>query len=229
MSPWSRRLFAVAVSGLLLILVAAPVLAHPFGPPPTALVSARGQSVFIEWRSAADDAVAIGVEVGLLSEDLVDVYLEGPAQAAPSERAELELSESEELRDYLLEHIAVRQEGERCRATVQPIGNFVHEGARTVHECPEPIGSVDITITMLHERHPAYRTFAISGEDDVSPQQAVFSIDSPEHAWDFAAERASADNPTESTGGGLVVWPLAAVGAMAVLGVVVVVVRSGEG
>lgn len=228
MSRSCRRALALAGSALLLLAPAGPALAHPFGPPPTALVSARGNSVFIEWRSAADDAIAIGVEVGLLSEELVDVYLEGPAQAAPPEDRELELTASEALREYLVEHIVVEQAGERCRATVQPMDNFVHQGARTVHECPDPVEEVTITITMLHERHQAYRTFAISGSEDVNPQQEVFSIDNPQHTWDFAAERDSIPDTTTGGSSGVVWWPLATVGGVAVVGVLFMVLRGGE-
>lgn len=222
------RLVLLATVALCVLGTAGPALAHPFGPPPTALVYVDGRTVTIDWRAAPDDAIAVGAELGLLPDELVDVYLEGPAQAAPPESAELDLTASDELRAYLVDHIRVEQDGVTCRPSVEPMDNFVHAGARTLHECPDPVSAVTITITMLHERHPAYRTFALSGAVDVDPQQAVFSVDNPRHEWDFEAERAAGG------GNGLAVaWgPFALLAAAVVVGTVVVVavtVRGGKG
>ena len=221
------RIVLLATVALCVLGTAGPALAHPFGPPPTALVYVDGRTVTIDWRAAPDDAIAVGAEIGLLADDLVDVYLDGPAQVAPPESAELDLTASEELHAYLIDHITVEQDGVACRPSVEPMGNFVHAGARTLHECPDSVTGVTITITMLHERHPAYRTFAISGATDVDPQQAVFSVDNPRHEWDFEAERAAGGGSEQLAAW----WPFALLAGGVVVGTVAVVavtVRGGE-
>jgi hypothetical protein len=205
-----------------LLLVAAPALAHPFGPPPTALVSARGQSVFINWTAAPDDTLAIGVQVGLLEESVLEDVMEASVQVAPSRAQEDALNESSELLAYLVDHIHVTQDGGACEMTVQPITDFVRDGAKTVHQCPEPVSAVDIEITMLHDVHEAYRTFAVTNEY-ARPTQAVYSVANPRHTWDFS------ENEETQGGGGLPGWlPLVVIGGLvSVVGLVLAVGRSG--
>jgi hypothetical protein len=215
-----RGLVGVVIACVL--LVAAPALAHPFGPPPTALVSARGQSVFINWTAAPDDTLAIGVQVGLLDESVLEDVMEASVQVAPSRAQEDALNESTELKGYLADHISVTQDGADCEMTVQPITDFVRDGAKSVHQCPEPITVVDIEITMLHDVHEAYRTFAVTNEY-ARPTQAVYSVANPRHTWDFS------DNE-ETQSGGLPGWlPLLAIGALvSVVGLVIAIGRGGR-
>jgi hypothetical protein len=196
------RLAAVALSaGLLLLGSATAALAHPFGPPPTALVSARGSSVFVEWRAAPDDTAAIGVQLGFLDEAVLEAYLEAPTQAAPSAADEDALARSPELVAYLLDRVVVEQDGARCRGRVVAVEAFVQEGARVVLECPEPISAVDLEISLLHDVHEAYRTFAVAESEATAPAQAVFTTASPRQRFDFSGATTPGAEPTAPTGG----------------------------
>ncbi|HVM15145.1 MAG TPA: hypothetical protein VM287_12575 [Egibacteraceae bacterium] len=163
-----------------------PAHAHPFGPPPTALVSADGRRVVVEWGAAPDDAMVVGMAIGVLDDGSLERYLEGPVQIAPPASKEEELSASDALRGYLLERIAVTQGGRPCEGIVEPIDNFMSDGARVVHQCPEPVTVVDLRIAMLHDVHESYRTFAIT-EGKGRPAQSAFTSARPEQRWDFAA------------------------------------------
>jgi hypothetical protein len=213
--PGVRALTVLGVAAVALVSAAAPSLAHPFGPPPTAFVSARGHSVFVEWAAAADDAIAVGESIGLFEEGTAEQYWEAPVQVAPPAHKEEELSASPGLRDYLLERIQVRQDGVLCAGTVQPIGNFVRDGAVVVYRCPAEVAVVDLHIAMLHDVHDAYRTFAIS-EGDAQPAQAVFTSTESEHRWDFTAP-AEDGPPAAGNGGGMTWWPLAVGGGAAIV------------
>lgn len=180
---------AMTVGGFLPVI---PAAAHPFGPPPTALVSSSGHRVVVEWGAAPDDALVVGMAIGVLDDTSLEQYLEGPVQVAPSAAKEDELSASPALRAYLLDRIAVAQEGRACDGTVEVIGSFLTDGAIVTYECPQPVEVVDLRITMLHDVHDAYRTFAIT-EGRGAPPQSVFTVESPEQRWDFAAE--TADRP----------------------------------
>jgi hypothetical protein len=173
------------------ILTAAPASAHPFGPPPTALVAARGNAVLVDWRSAPDDAIAIGIHVGLLPEETMDAYLEAQTQVAPSAADEELLARSPELHDYLLEHIRVLQDGRPCEPNLQPVGDFVRDGARIIHDCAEDVEVVEIEITMLHDIHSAYRTFAVAENETTVPAQAVFTTAAPRQQMDFSGSAGS--------------------------------------
>lgn len=184
---WWARTPGLCAASLCALVVAAPAAgAHPFGAPPTAVVSADGNRVVVEWAASPDDAVVVGMSIGVLDDASLERYLEGPVQTAPSVAKEEELAASEDLREYLLDRIGVAQDGRSCTGAVAPIGSFMDDGARVVYECPEPVTVVDLRITMLHDVHEAYRTFAFT-EGGGQPQQSVFTTEQPEQRWDFAA------------------------------------------
>lgn len=160
--------------------------AHPFGAPPTALVSASGHKVRVDWVASPDDALVVGMAIGILDDGSLERYLEGPVQTAPPAAAEEELSASPLLREYVLDRIVVSQDGVACDGTVAPIGSFLDDGASVTYECPRPVAVVDLRMTMLHDVHEAYRTFAIT-EGRGTPAQSVFTTESPEQHWDFSA------------------------------------------
>lgn len=184
---WGRVAALWGATLCMLVLAGSVAHAHPFGPPPTALVAAAGNRVVVEWAAAPDDAMVVGMSIGVLDDASLERYLEGPVQSAPSASKEEELSASEDLRGYLLDRITVAQDGRRCDGAVDPIDNFLTDGARVVHECPEPVTVVDLRIAMLHDVHESYRTFAIT-EGDGQPPQSAFTSDRPEQRWDFAAD-----------------------------------------
>lgn len=177
-----------------------------------------GTQVTVEWSATPDDAVAIGELLGLMPEGSTALYRqESAAQVAPSRAAEAALSASPQLRDYLTEHIVVLQDGQPCPAEVPAIDDFVHEGARVVLTCPEPVTEIDLRITMLHAIHPAYRTFAV-GEGS-TPSESVFTVEAPQHTWRFGDAAPSGD---------LDFWNALAAGAVAggaISVVIVVIVR----
>lgn len=221
--PAPRVTAAVVLVAGLLSASAGPALAHPFGPPPSALLSARGTELAIDWRSAPDDAAAIGVALGYLDESVLDVYLEAPTQVAPSAADEDALAAAPELRAYLLEHIVVRQDGERCDGEVRQTTDFVHAGARLAYRCPSPIAEVEIEISMLHDVHEAYRTFGIAEDEATHPAQAVFSVATPRHAMDFsgAGEPTPGEVHADAAGAdsGPVGGPIAVLAAVLLAGV----------
>jgi hypothetical protein len=188
----SRRSLLTALA--LTALLAPPAAAHPFGPPPQARVSADGRRVSVEWTSATDDAIALGVQVGVLPVGSLEAFQEGAAQVAPAAADVAALSTSPALASYLLDRILVVQDGAACDGTVQPIADFVADGARVVYDCPQPVEQVELTITMLHDIHEAYRTFAVA-EGAAEPRQAVFTVADPAQDWRFRDAEQRAPGP----------------------------------
>lgn len=205
--PARRRLIAVVGAALAAVaVVGAPAAAHPFGPPPTAQIAAEGTQITVDWTATPDDAVAIGELLGLMPEGSTAAYRqESAAQVAPSRAAEAALSAAPELHTYLTEHIVALQGGEPCEGTVPPVADFVHEGARVVLTCPAPVEEVDLRITMLHEIHPAYRTFAVGEDSD--PTESVFTVEAPQHTWRFGATAVAESTTT--------IWEAMAAGGLA--------------
>lgn len=216
------RRFRTAAAVVVLVASTGPLPAppaadaHPFGPPPTARIWAEGDVVTIDWAAAPDDLALIGVELDLLPEDTLDAYLEAPAQVAPERAHEDEMSRSPELVDYLLERVRVIQGGQVCEGDVEPIERFLTRGATVLHRCAEPITVVEVEIALLHDVHPAYRTFAFSASDEAEPSQAVFTAASPRHDWRFGSTGADgAEGRARSAG----LVGLIALGLVAVLAV----------
>lgn len=186
------RTLATALSFGVLVLMLLPdaAVAHPFGPPPTARVSADGRAVTIHWSATPDDAVAIGELLGLMPAGSVEAYRqESAAQVAPSLRDEDALAASPLLAEYLAKHIVVEQDGQHCPAEVPPRPTFVQNGATVVATCPRPVREVTLRITMLHDINPAYRTVAIGKAS--RPAQSVFTTGAPAAQWQFGAATTS--------------------------------------
>lgn len=189
MKRWSVVIVVVVVA----LARTLPALAHPFGPPPTAQISASGRTVTVTWSATPDDAVAIGEQLGLMPPGSIAAYRqESAAQVAPPAEAEARLSASPLLAEYLTERIAAQQAGQPCEPRVPPIDDFVHEGATVVLRCPAAVTEVLLRITMLHDIHDAYRTVA-TGEGP-NPQQTVFTVAAPEHEWRFGAAAGAASS-----------------------------------
>lgn len=194
----------VATAVVAWVALAPPAAAHPFGPPPTARVSAQDRAVTISWSATPDDAVAIGELLGLMPEGSVQAYRqEAAAQVAPSSRDEAALSASPLLRRYLTDNIVVEQAGKPCPAEVAPPPDFVHSGATLVATCPEPVEDVTLRITMLHDINEAYRTVAIGTGS--RPEQAVFTVAAPTAEWRFGAATGSSSAPLPLAGVALVI------------------------
>ena len=165
------------------MLSAGPALAHPFGPPPTARITATGRTITVDWSATPDDAVAIGELLGVMPEGSIAAYRqESAAQVAPSSSDEARLSASPLLEGYLTEHLAAEQDGRPCDAEVS-VDDFVHRGARVVLTCLQPVTTARLRITMLHSLNPQYRTVAVGTATD--PTQSVFTTTAPEQEWRF--------------------------------------------
>lgn len=182
MTAHRRAARASAAATLALITgSAAPALGHASGQLPYAWWSAEGDQVVAEWTAPADDAALIGTAVGELRVGASEAYLDGPADAFPTDEEIAELSDSPELADYLLANLGVRQDGVDCTAEVEPARDFITDGARFVFTCPEPVADVELWVTMLHDQDPAYQT--LSGDGTV--QDARHTAAAPAHPWDF--------------------------------------------
>lgn len=213
-----RRLTVLVGLSVALLLSTPPAMAHPWGTPPTAVVSVDGPEVRIEWRAETDDAVALATALGLLDPTRIDWEWSGPSGIARAAVHEQPLEEASALHAYLLDNIRVRQDRVSCRGKAQPIGDFISEGIRVTYRCPQEVDALQVRITMLHDLHAAYRTFA-HASGDARPSRHVFTVVNPEHRWDFAPD-------TTSGGGGLLAgsWSqpitLALLAAMAVAGAI---------
>lgn len=170
----------IAALGLL-ILAATPASGHASGQLPHARLSAEGRTLTVVWSAAPDDVVDVGVAIGLLPETAMLAYLGGPIADLPTE-AELEaFATSPQLRDYLLEHIGVRQAGQDCDGEVISTSDPLDRGVELRFTCPQQVEQVDLRITMLHDRDPAYRTFSVDG----TIRSAVHTATAPEQPWDL--------------------------------------------
>lgn len=192
----------VAVSVLMPIL---PAAAHSSGQLPHASLSAEGRTVVVEWTAAADDTADVGVALDLLAETAVGAYLgTGAFEDIPTATQVERLSQSPALRDYLLEHIQVRQDGAACAGMAEPAADFISHGARLTFTCPATVELVQLRITMLQDRNPAYATYSVDG----TAWYAFHTSAMPEHTWDSTA-----------AGGSREMGPAAGVGA-ALIGVI---------
>ncbi len=186
-APPCRRLVAagailVAVAtALLLPWAPTPASGHAGGPLPHARLAAEGPIVTIEWTAAPDDTADVGIAIGLLPEEAMEAYLDVASEYLPTDDEIERLSRSAELRDYLVDNIQVRQDGQRCPGEAEPADNFIMDGATLTFRCPEPVEQVDVRVTMLHDQDPAYRTFSVDG----TVQFAVHTSSAPEQTWDF--------------------------------------------
>ena len=216
-----RRRLSHCVLVLCVVLSATPAAAHPFGPPPTARISAQGRTITVTWSATPDDAVAIGEQLGVMPEGSVAAYREeAAAQVAPSSQDEARLSASPLLVDYLAENITATQDGAACTPQIPAIPDFVHQGATVDLVCPEPIDRAVLRITMLHDLNDAYRTVATGTRTD--PAQAVFTVSAPEHEWQFGVD------PAEGTGLGTLL-AIGVAGGVLAAGATIAVQRRRRG
>lgn len=141
---------------------AAPAAAHPFGPPSTAKVTVDGTNLRISWLAAEDDWVALGQSVGAFADQSNDLTGEEKLQRSPA------------VRDYLLKHITVTQQGRGCPGTVDALENLMQQGARLSFTCPAPISELDLTLAALTDLNESYRT-VLTPDTKTSPGQVMFT------------------------------------------------------
>jgi hypothetical protein len=179
-APRRALLCGGVVVGVLLILQGV-ASGHAAGMPPHASLTADGDTIHVELTSASDDAALIGSSLGLLPEGSMEWYLGESDDGPPTDEEIREFSASPDLRDYLLEHVEVRQDGAPCAGRADPAEDFVLDGAKLRFTCPEPVEEVDLRITILHDQDPAYRTYSVDG----TIQSYTHTSAQPEHRWDF--------------------------------------------
>ena len=179
----ARTTAIVGVVGLLLLAGQQPIWGHAGTELPVATWSADDQVVTGTWTGPPDDAAWIGESIGALPAGSMEAYVGGPSDAYPTEDEIVALSRSPELEAYLLEHVQIQQDGSDCDGQVTVADDFIADGASFRFSCPDEVRSVDITITILHEQDPAFRTFSGDG----TLQDALHTADAPEHPFDLTA------------------------------------------
>ncbi|MFE6738243.1 hypothetical protein [Streptomyces tubercidicus] len=121
-------------TGVLLLLAAVPVLlfgsagtaqAHPFGTPPVVRITAHGSVVDASWSAQKDDVAVLKKHSG------------------------------GEVAGYLRTHLAVRQDGARCRVATA-------SGRKLRFVCPHPVDRISLSVTALTDINPAYRTLSVT-------------------------------------------------------------------
>lgn len=170
--PLVRLWTALVLVGLGLLLLAQPAAAHPFGPPPVAVVTSEDRTITVRWSAAADDLVALGHHLGVFSGTPTtsdDQPLRTGAQV---------LSESPAVATYVGRNIAVRQSGHNCDQSAMDLTELSQTGALVTFTCAEAIRTVDVEVSLLGDLHEAYRT-ALVIEGTATPQRAIASVHQP--------------------------------------------------
>lgn len=198
------RRAVIAVAVLLLLLFAAPAGAHPLGagPPPTAHLTAEGDEVEIAWTAQADDVADLAETLDLVPEGTSDAFLGmvGPSPLDPAERAAL--SREPALARAFAQGVSVHQQGAECAGQADLADDVLADGVRFSFVCPERVTTVDVTIELLHDVDPGYRTVALVGEDPPEVE-TVFTASAPSHRIDLSAAAARAGVAS------LAAWPTA--------------------
>jgi hypothetical protein len=174
---------------------AAPVAAHPLGDPQTVRLDAEGRRVTAVWTAAPDDLLVLGSLTGALRGQREYVFETGagggpePVGDGDAER----LAASGAVADYLAANITVSQDGRDCPAEVD-LGGLVADGAELVFTCEREVAAVDVTVTVLTDADPAYRSVAFAEAAD--REQLLYTGDRPTAAWRFDAPTAESPSWT---------------------------------
>jgi ABC-type nickel/cobalt efflux system permease component RcnA len=150
---------------------AAAAGAHPLGLPAVAQITATEQhEVRIRWNAASDDVAALARSLGIAVPDGALLTREQDAELAASTR----------LRDSVLAHMSVRQDGAVCPAVLDPTPSVVTYGFTVRAQCAGPVADVDVSITLLHELDERYRTLG-GATGPSGATNAMFTAAQPEH------------------------------------------------
>ena len=208
-----RRSLVALVVGFAVMVPMLPASGHAFGDPPRAWLSAEGRVVTLDWVAEDDDAAAVGHAIGLLPIDAMWAFIEDLPEEQPTPEQTRTLSAAPELRQYLLDHVQIHQDGHDCAGVAEPAADFIADGAQLRFTCPDPVQQARVRITLLHDQDPAYRTFAVDGTD----QLTIHSAAQPEHPWDFTRTPAQRPQPTVVLIVGLLLVVAAAYGSLRLL------------
>lgn len=183
----ATRTVAVLAVLAALVLPATVALAHPGGEVPRARIGVEGREVILDWIAAPDDGAEVLVAAGVWPEEIAARYLDvafgGPEDQLPSDEEIRAGSRDPAVAAYLSEHLALEQDGNPCPGTVHPPVDLLTDGVRVTFRCASPPGMVRLTISLLHDRDPAYRTFSLDGSQRV----AIHTAAEPTHDWPLDA------------------------------------------
>lgn len=176
-------------------------VAHPFGPPSTARISADGSRVSIAWRANSDDWVALGQSLGAF---------EDPESGTVSTEltGEQKLQRSPAVHTYLLRHITVAQDGSACEGEVAALERLLDEGAKLTFNCPAPLVEAEVTVSVLTDLNEAYRT-VLMADGTATPRQTLFTAVDRTHHLRFAASGGGVPGSVAAVAGGTAVAVLA--------------------
>ncbi|GAA0988745.1 hypothetical protein GCM10009555_071040 [Acrocarpospora macrocephala] len=159
----------VAAVPPVMVGVAAPASAHPFGPPPTARISATGSHVTIHYTASPDDWLALGTAKGAFKDP------------APQLTGEEKLQRSTVVRDYLLSTITVAQDGKPCPGRLASLVGVTDQGARFSYDCGRPVDDLDVTLSALVDLDSNYRTVLIFAPPVQQAQMLFTSTTTTQH------------------------------------------------
>jgi len=205
---WSARSAVVLAFATGVVLWPSSAQAHPFGEPLTATISSAtaGDGVRVTWRPGApDDFVFLAAGLGVSDSDPAgDIGL-----MAVKRDADL-LAASPAFARYVVDNISVSDGSGRCRGELAPLEHLIGDGVTVDFTCPHLTGAVDLSVTMMTDLHPAYRTLTTGPRG----QRFVYGVDQPGHRWDLTGSATSSD-PARSAAVqlGSVAGVLAALGA----------------
>lgn len=189
MSRIRSRSPSVSVAAVaFLASVALPAVAanaHPAGEVPRARLAVEGEVVVLDWIAAPDDAAEVLVAAGIWPEEVATRYLDVafgiPADPLPGPEEIRAASRDAALPRYLAEHLVLEQGTRTCPGTVHPTEDLLADGVQVSFRCPTPPGQVHLTISLLHDQDPAYRTFSLDGTRRV----AIHTAAEPTQPWDL--------------------------------------------
>ncbi len=174
-----RVVLALLLAAGLVLIPAAPAVAHPFGDPQTVAVAsdpAHPEVVRLRWRvGGTDDLTLLGVSLGILPPDRV--MLDGAVFFRDTDAPAIAAAPA--FVSYLLTRITVASGKRACAGTVQPPGDLARTGAAIDYTCPGPVGTATVVVRTLTDLHPAYQTLA-SGP---AGERAVYRSDQDSHDW----------------------------------------------
>lgn len=174
---------AASVPALAVTVLAAPSAdAHPFGPPLAARMGVDGAEVTVTWTAAEDDWVNLGEFLGAFTGQTDQTDGSGEQLTG----AEL-LARSDNLPSYFLSHFVIEQDGQPCPGQVTGMQDLVTLGAQMVYTCPQPVTTVELTVTTLTDINENYRT-VVTSDLPSEPAQGLFTTTTSTQQWTFNAE-----------------------------------------
>lgn len=185
----TRPLRAVLAATLLmwLALPALAAFAHPIGLPAFALVEvAEDAAVRVTWTPSPDDLVLLARTLEVAVDD--DAVLSDTEAAA--------LAAAPGFRDYLLANVSVSQDQAVCPGEVAVPEDLGTGSAEFRFACTPPIGDVDLTITLLLDLDPRYRTQAVALAER-GDQRELFTEARSTFTFALATQAAEVGAPTD--------------------------------